>query len=239
MVSVLRLLVLLCLLLAAYAPAQAETQGRRVALVIGNGAYESVSRLANPTNDAKLIADTLQGLGFILIGGKAQTNLSKAQFDSAVESFGNEIQGASVALFYYAGHGMQVDGANFLVPVNANPTQRRDLPFQMVDAQVVLSQMEGSGTKLNIVILDACRNNPFGGRGLRAATGGLAQIKAPEGTLIAYATQPGAVASDGTSGNSPFTKALAETMRTPGLPVFQAFNQVGLRVKAATGGALR
>lgn len=154
-------------LLAAGASAHADAPGKRVALVIGNGAYQSVARLANPPNDARLIADTLRGLGFTLIGGKAQTDLNKAQFDRAVETFGNEIQGASVALFYYAGHGMQVDGANFLVPVSANPTQRKDLDFQMVDAQIVLRQMEGSGTKLNMMILDACRNNPFGGRGLR------------------------------------------------------------------------
>lgn len=210
---------------------------KRVALVIGNGAYVNVAKLSNPPNDARLIAETLKGLGFTLVGGKVQQDLDKARFDQAVQSFGAQIQGADVALFYYAGHGMQVDGGNYLVPVGANPARRQDLDFQMVDAQLVLRQMEGSGTKLNVMILDACRNNPFGARGLRAADGGLAQMKAPEGTLIAYATQPGNVALDGADGNSPFSKALAETIRTPGLDVFHAFNQIGLSVKRATGGA--
>jgi len=97
--------------------------------------------------------------------------------------------------------------------------------------------MEGSGTKLNVVMLDACRNNPFGGRGLRASSSGLAQMQAPEGTLISYATQPGNVAQDGSDGDSPYTKALAEIIRRPGLDIFQTFNQVGLTVKRNTGGA--
>ena len=109
------------------------------------------------------------------------------------------------------------------------------MDFQMVDAALVLRQMDGAGTKLNIVILDACRNNPFGGRGLRGSDGGLAQIRAPEGTLLSYATQPGNVALDGSDGHSPYTRALVETMQRPGLDVLQAFNQVGLIVKRATG----
>jgi Caspase domain/F5/8 type C domain len=107
----------------------------------------------------------------------------------------------------------------------------------MLDATLVLRQMESAGTRLNLVILDACRNNPFGGRGLRASGGGLAQMQAPEGTLISYATQPGNVAQDGADGDSPYTKALAVTMRTPGLDIFQTFNEVGLQVKRATGGS--
>jgi hypothetical protein len=99
----------------------------------------------------------------------------------------------------------------------------------------VLRQMESAGTKLNIVMLDACRNNPFGGRGLRATDGGLAQLRAPEGTLLSYATQPGNVALDGDDGHSPYTRALVETMQKPGLDVFQTFNQVGLAVKRTTG----
>jgi Caspase domain len=107
----------------------------------------------------------------------------------------------------------------------------------MVDVGLVLKQMEGSGTKLNVVMLDACRNNPFGGRGLRTTDGGLAQIRAPEGTLLSYATQPGNVALDGDDGHSPYTRAVVETMQKPGLDVLQAFNQVGLAVKRATGGS--
>jgi len=223
------------LLLACIGNAAAE--GKRIALVVGNGGYKSVTPLTNPPNDARLIAKTLASLGFTLIGGGARINLDKAGFDQAVRAFGEALPGSEVALFYYAGHGLQVDGVNYLVPVDASPTRAQDLDFQMVDANVVLHQMEGSGTRLNLVILDACRNNPFGGRGLaRASAGGLAQMRAPEGTLISYATQPGNVASDGAGSDSPYSTALAETMRQPGLDVFRLFNQVGLAVKKTTGG---
>ncbi len=215
-------------------PAVAE---KRVALVVGNSAYQHVSRLQNPKNDADLVAETLKRLGFALVGGQAQVDLDKAGFDSVVQRFGSQMMGADVALFYYAGHGIQVRGANYLVPVSANPTREADVDFQMVDANLVLRQMEGAGTRLNIVILDACRNNPFGGRGLRSGDGGLAQIRAPEGTLLSYATQPGNVALDGDDGHSPYTRALVETMQKPGLDVLQTFNQVGLAVKRATGSA--
>jgi TPR repeat protein len=215
-------------------PAHAD---KRVALVIGNSAYQNVTRLDNPANDASLIADALRGLGFALVGGGAQLDLDKGALDNAVQSFSRQIQGADVALFYYAGHGVQVRGANYLVPVNANPTRESDVDFQMVDINLVLRQMEGAGTKLNLVMLDACRNNPFGGRGLRATAGGLAQMQAPEGTLISYATQPGNVAQDGADGNSPYTKALAATIRRSGLDIFQTFNEVGLTVKRSTGGS--
>jgi uncharacterized caspase-like protein len=215
-------------------PAPAE---KRVALVIGNSAYKNVTPLDNPRNDARLMADTLRTLGFTVVGGSAQFDLDKTQFDNAVQSFSDLIQGADVGLFYYAGHGVQVRGSNYLVPVNANPTRESDVDFQLVDTALVLRQMEGAGTKLNIVILDACRNNPFGGRGLRATDGGLAQMRAPEGTLISYATQPGSVARDGADGNSPYTRALAEAIRKPGQDIFQTFNAVGLVVKQVTAGS--
>jgi formylglycine-generating enzyme required for sulfatase activity len=226
------LFALLCLTFAA--PAHAD---KRVALVIGNSAYKSVTPLDNPKNDAALMAETLRGLGFTLVGGGAQLDLDKAGIDRAVQKFGAELLGADVGLFYYAGHGLQVRGGNYLVPVDANPIRETDIDFQMLDANVVLRQMEAAGTKLNLVILDACRNNPFGGRSLRAVDRGLAIMQAPEGTLISFATQPGAVARDGDDGDSPYTKALAQTMLKPGLDVFRAFNEVGLAVANATGGA--
>ena len=210
---------------------------RRIALVIGNSAYQNVARLDNPRNDAVLMANTLQNLGFKLTSGGAQLDLDKANLDAAVQKFGAELQGADVAMFYYAGHGVQVRGANYLVPVGANPTKEADVDFQLLDANAVLRQMESAGTKLNLVILDACRNNPFGGRGLRATESGLAQMRAPEGTLISFATQPGAVAQDGATGNSPYTRALAQAIRKPGLDVFKTFNDVGLAVAGATNGA--
>jgi hypothetical protein len=222
------------LALLSTSPAAAE---KRIALVIGNSTYQNVTPLDNPSKDAELMADTLDGLGFTLIGGRAQLNLDKTAIDNAVQNFGRQVQGADVALFYYAGHGVQVSGSNYLVPVNANPTREADVDFQMVDINLVLRQMQGSGTRLNLVILDACRNNPFGARSLRSSDGGLAQMRAPEGTLISYATQPGSVAQDGSDGHSPYTKALATTIRQAGLDIFQTFNQVGLAVKRQTGGS--
>jgi formylglycine-generating enzyme required for sulfatase activity len=228
------------------APAFAD---KRVALVVGNSAYRNVGRLDNPANDAKLLSETLRALGFTLVGGGAQLDLDKAAFDRTVQAFGAQLAGADVGLFYYAGHGVQVRGENYLIPVDANPTKEADVDFQMLNTNLLLRQMEGSGTRLNIVILDACRNNPFGGRSLavgrardaendrmRDTGGGLAQMQAPEGTLISFATQPGSVAQDGADGNSPYTRALTDTIRKPGLGIFDAFNQVGLQVKRVTKG---
>ena len=220
-------------------PAVAQNPGgeRRMALVIGNFSYEHVPRLANPGNDATLIAHTLRQLGFKLIGDGVQENVDKAHFEHLVQDFGRAIQGADVALFYYAGHGMQVDGDNWLVPIDANPTRTQDLEFQMVNTALVLKQMDGAGTRLNLVMLDACRNNPFSTLGTRAVQGGLAQMRAPEGTMISFATQPGNVAVDGSGADGPYATALAEAMLQPGLDIFRTFNRVGLTVKHDTGGA--
>ncbi|RED37814.1 putative peptidoglycan binding protein [Rhodopseudomonas thermotolerans] len=217
-----------------HSPAAAD---KRVALVIGNSGYQHVARLDNPKHDATLMADTLHAIGFDLVGGRAQLDLDKPALDSAIQAFGRQSEGADVALFYYAGHGVQVGGANYLVPIAANPVREADVDFQMVDVNVLLRQMQGAGTRLKIVVLDACRNNPFGARGLRAGGGGLAQMRAPDGTLISYATQPGSVALDGADGHSPYTRALSATVRRVGLDIFQTFNQVGLAVMRATAGA--
>ena len=228
--------------IVAAAPVSAQNasqnvgESRRVALVVGNFAYVHVPRLSNPGNDATLVATTLRQLGFTLIGDAAQENLDKIHFDQAVQAFGRAIQGADVALFYYAGHGLQVDGTNWLVPTDANPTRPQDLDFQMVNADLVLQQMNGAGTRLNMVVLDACRNNPFGMLGTRAVAGGLAQMKAPEGTIIAFATQPGNVATDGSGADGPYAMALTASMRQPGLDIFQTFNHVGLTVQHQTNG---
>ena len=222
------------LALMALTPANAE---KRVALVIGNAGYRNVPRLQNPVNDAKLMATTLRDLGFTLVGEGAQLDLDKAQFENAVQKFGVRAQGADVSLFYYAGHGVQVHGKNYLAPVEANLSKEADVYLQMVDAEAVLAQMEASGARLNLVLLDACRNNPFSAGALRAIGGGLAQMEAPQGALISYATQPGNVAQDGDDGDSPYTEALAHILRRPGLGLFDAFNEVGVSVKRATGGA--
>jgi uncharacterized caspase-like protein len=195
-------MMLVCIPVASIAAEQ------RIALVVGNCAYQNVPALDNPKNDAALIARTLKDLGFTLVGNDAQFNLDKVALDRAVQTFGQRVRGADVALFYYAGHGVQVHGSNYLVPIDANPVREADVDFQMLDVSLVLRQMESSGTRLNLVILDACRNNPFGGRGLRGFEAGLAELRAPDGTLISYATQPGNVAKDGIDGEALTVRAL-------------------------------
>jgi hypothetical protein len=211
----------------------------RIALVIGNATYHHVPVLTNAVNDARLIADTLKRLGFDLIDGGPQIDLDKAQIEHSIREFGNQLSRGAVGLFYYSGHGLQIGGINYLVPVAANPTKASDADFELVDADLVLKQMEEGGASLNIMILDACRNNPFAGRGLRAIGTGLAEMRAPEGTVISFATQPGGVAGDGVRGdvNGPYSRALAAAIMTPGLDVFHVFNEVGLMVKRETAGA--
>jgi hypothetical protein len=221
------LLALYCLTVAA--PAHAE---KRVALIIGNSAYRS-ARLENPQHDAELMAETLRSVGFTLVGGSAQLDLDGGKFRDAIKEFGKELQGADVGLFYYAGHGAQVRGQNYLIPIDAT-----DVDLDMIDANAVLRQMQGAGPSVNIVILDACRNDPFGsftmaGRASDTVRyrdwntgGGLAEMTAPPGTLIAFAAQPNKVAQDGAGRDSPFTAALAETIRKPGLDLNSVFSRV-------------
>jgi formylglycine-generating enzyme required for sulfatase activity len=218
-------------------PPLAPDQGKRIALVVGNSNYQKIGKLDNPANDAKLMASALKAIGFQLVGDGPQLDLDKLSFDRVVRDFGDRLQGAEVALFYYAGHAVEVRGENYLAPVTANPAREADVDFELLDAKLVVRQMEAAGTRLNLIMLDACRNNPLAGRAFRATGGGLAQMQAPEGTLISFATQPGNVALDGLGDNSPYTKALAETVRSRGLDLFDALNQVGLKVKRATGGA--
>ena len=230
----------LCVMIAfgQFTPTRAEPVLRRVALVIGNSAYAHVPMLPNPASDARMVAQTLASLGFEVMGGGAQTDLDRAGLIAAVRRFSDALsQGATVGMFYYAGHGVQVDGLNYLVPVDANPTRAADAPLELVDADIIVQQMQAAGSRLNLIVLDACRNNPFVVTGMRGAGGGLASMRAPRGTLIAYATQPGNIALDGTDGHSPFTRALVDTMREPGLDVFRTFNQVGLTVDRTTRGA--
>ena len=243
--TALSLLALLSMLLALPAfPADGRGAARvsaaadqRVALVIGNTGYLHASRLDNPGNDARLMAKTLQGLGFQLVGGKALLDLDKDKMDKAVQAFGRDLGANSVALFYYAGHGNEIGGTNYLLPVDANPFKPSDFDFQALSATSVLQQMQDAGTRLNIVILDACRDNPFSGRGLRGSDAGLGVMEPPEGTLIAYAAGVGKKAQDGPpGGNSPYTAALAQTMAQSGLSLWQTFNNVGLQVKDDTGG---
>jgi tetratricopeptide (TPR) repeat protein len=213
--------------------AQAE---KRVALVIGNSAYRTVPALPNPVADARLMSDTLTSLGFFVVGGGAKLDLDKAGFDEALREFGKELAGADAALFYFAGHGVETHGLNFLVPVDAHPADEGDVLAQTVGLAGILDQMEKSGARINLLLLDACRDNPFRGQGVRSS-GGLAQMQAPPGTLISFATQPRSVSLDGDDGHSPYTAALAATMQRTGFGLFKAFNEVGLAVEKATHGA--
>jgi hypothetical protein len=210
---------------------------KRVALVIGNSAYRAVPALPNPTADARLMSDTLLSLGFFVVGGGARLDLDKAGFDSALQEFGHQLAGADVALFYYAGHGVETHGLNYLVPVDAHPLDEGDIFTQAIGTADILDQMEKSGTRINLVLLDACRDDPFRDHGAHSKAGGLAQMQAPPGTLISFATQPRSVSLDGDDGHSPYTKALAETMQRPGYGLFKTFNEVGLAVEKATGGS--
>lgn len=211
----------------------------RVALVIGNGAYQHATKLKNPANDAADMARALREIGFEVTEGH---DLDRRGIEAQIRAFSDRLDGAKVALFFYAGHGLQVDGRNYLVPVDARLQRPGDLALDTVDVQVVLQQME-AGQRANLVFLDACRDNPLArslasalGSGRSASVGrGLTSMQSPVGTLIAFATQPDAIASDGRGRNSPFTAALVKHIRTPGIDIAVLMRRVRNDVLAATG----
>jgi uncharacterized caspase-like protein len=221
----------LFLMAVLVAPAAWSQDENRVALVIGNSAYD-VSPLKNPANDAALMAEALRGQGFevleVIDGTQRDMRL-------AMIEFGDLLLAGGVGLFYYAGHGVQVGGENYLIPVNAVIDREEHVAVEGINVNQVLARMGGARNRLNIVILDSCRNNPYA-RSFRSAPAGLAQMLAPTGTYIGYATAPGEVATDGDSDNSPFTRALVERIGEPGLPLEGLFKQVRLDVQEATGG---
>lgn len=202
---------------------------RRVALVIGNGAYAD-SPLKNPVNDARAMAASLRELGFEVI---SRENANLQQMDEAVREFGRRLERARVGLFYYAGHGMQIKGRNFLIPVGARFEHEDEVAYRSLDAGQVLDKMDSAKTQVNLMILDACRNNPFHTL-FRAKRQGLAEMEAPAGTLIAFATAPGSVALDGSGNNGVYTKHLLKQMKEPALPVEQAFKRVRIGVAEET-----
>ena len=208
----------------------------RVALVIGNAAYTDAP-LKNPANDARLMASTLEQLGFDVT---VLTDLDQSEMKRAIRDFGVRLQLAGgVGLFYFAGHGMQVNGKNYLVPVGVPINHEDDVDIEAVDANYVLAQMSkaenGDSGGVNIVILDACRNNPFE-RSFRSANGGLAFMDAPSGTLIAYATSPGRVAADGDGDNGLYTGELVRAMLAPGQSVEAVFKSVRAQVQEKSAG---
>ena len=226
-VSIFILLIVFFISMATYARAE-----RRTALVIGNSNYE-ISPLKNPVNDASDIALALQKSGFTVIMKK---NADLQTMEEAIEEFGNRLKPGGVGLFYYAGHGLQVNGTNYLIPVGAKINKESDVRYKAVDVGRVLDEMGNANNGLNMVILDACRDNPFA-RGFRSATRGLAIINtSPTGTFIAYSTSPGQVAQDGDGRNSPFTAALLDSIKIPALPVEQVFKRVRQKLDASSGG---
>ncbi len=226
--------ILICLSLPAAASAQ-ESRGlvvksERLALVIGNGAYRTAP-LKNSVNDAEDVGKVLSSLGFKV---SLHKNVDKRTMEESIRGFGRQLKAGGVGLFYFAGHGMQVEGQNYLIPVNAKIESESDIKYEAVDAGLVLGKMEDAGNQLNIVILDACRNNPFS-RNFRNAATGLARMDAPTGSLIAYATAPGAVAADGDGRNGIFTKHLIKHLTAPDLTVEQVLKKVRIDVAAETG----
>jgi formylglycine-generating enzyme required for sulfatase activity len=206
----------------------------RIALVIGNSEYSS-GPLPNPANDAKMIGETLNNLGFEVI---ARRNADQNTMKRAIQEFGSRLEKAgpaAVGLFYYAGHGVQLNGRNYLIPTTAQIEREGDVEIEAVSADWVIEQMRYARNRLNIVILDACRNNPFT-RSMRSVDHGLATMDAPAGILIAYSTAPGAVAADGYGRNSPYTEALSQAMRDLHEPVEQVFKRVRVGVMSATSG---
>jgi uncharacterized caspase-like protein len=229
-----RILALALALLAAAGPAAAE----RLALVIGNGAYREAPALANPAADARGMAAALARLGFRV---ETLLDADRAQMEAAIRRFGEAAAGAEAAMVYYAGHAVEVGGRNHLIPVSARIRSDRDLPFETIDFDAVMTQLEGRA-RVILVFLDACRDNPFrqrltagGTRGI--ASPGLAPVRGPVGTLVAFATAPGQVAQDGHGPNSPFTAALLAHIETPGLEVRPMLGRVRQAVREATAGS--
>ncbi len=215
--------------LIAAGPAWAN---KKVALVVGNSAYAEAP-LRNPVNDARAMARQLRTKGFEVI---LRENVTKAQFNDAVADFGEKLSAGDTALFFYAGHGLQVQGRNYLVPVDARITSEQRVRLEALDVEAVLDQTAAARAAVSMLILDACRNNPFERR-FRSTGGGLAQINAPEGTLIAYATAPGRVAADGEGSYGLYTQELLKALAEPGLKVEEVFKQVRINVARASGGA--
>jgi hypothetical protein len=216
------------LLLTLTIPAAAE---RRTALVIGNAAYEG-SSLQNPVHDATDMAAALRPLGFEVT---LLRDVDLRAMREALDTFSRQLRQGGVGLFYFAGHGVQVGGENYLIPLRTNISREQDVPYEALPVGRILGGMEDAENQLNIVILDACRNNPYA-RAWRSSSRGLVAVQATRGSLIAYATAPGAVAIDGNGRNGLYTAALLKHITTPELNVEQLFKRVRAEVVEATHG---
>ena len=209
----------------------------RLALVIGQSAYRSVPALPNPANDARAVTQLLTDSGFEV---STAADLSQGQMREAVSDFAGKVaaKGAdTVALVFYAGHGLQIDGENFLVPVDIDPKREADIPIQAVRLNDILNTLTSVPSKMRILMLDACRNNPF--PDLKTAGGGLAIVDAKvgaPGTFLSFSTSPGAVAEDGSGSNSPYTNALLAAGKEQNIPIEETFKRVRLAVNKVTEG---
>lgn len=214
-----------CLLVFSTSRAVGQTEPEdeiRTALIIGNSDYR-MGVLANPVNDARAMATVLKQVGFDVILKTEVPN--KDEMKRAIREFGRKLERGGVGLFYYAGHGLQVDGINYLIPVEAQIYNQEEVEYECVEAGFVLAQMENARNRMNVVIMDACRDNPFA-RSFRSSQRGLATINAPTGTLIAYATAPGSVASDGTGKNGLYTEILLNEIQVEGQKIEETFKNV-------------
>src|SRR6266446_5389704 len=233
------LTVIVSLFCMAFAATAAKAD-RRVAFVVGNGAYKNVAALPNPAIDAKAMASALRNVGFEVVEG---SNLTRDKMTEKLLDFGKKAEGADVALFFYAGHGIAVNGTNYLLPVDADLKSEMDVKLgAAINVDLTLEQTM-SDAKVKLVFLDACRDNPFAAK-IRSAkatrslsvSSGLADMKSGEGTLIAFATGPGQTALDGQEGtNSPFTRALVANIAAPGVEIQQAMTKVRAQVNEETG----
>jgi Caspase domain len=207
---------------------------QRLALVIGNSRYQNAAQLQNPDNDAQSMAQFLNSAGFEVI---AATDLTQTDMIKVVQDFSAKIAARgpnTVAMIYYAGHGVQLAGENYLVPVDAKIASPDDLPGNSLRLVDVMATLEAVPSRMRIVVLDACRNNPF--PTVNDAGRGLAIVDAPSGSIVGYSTAPGAEAQDGSAGHSPYAQAFLQIAREPNVPIEQLFKRVRLEVNHATGG---
>ena len=222
---------LLGLQIAHVTPARAEP---RIALVIGNSNYgPEIGKLTNPVNDANLIAQSLQQTGFQVT---RLTDVNYKAMKRAIADFGDKLAAAgqnATGLFFYAGHGVQSQGANYLIPIDADISRENDIDIEAISADEVMKQFEFANSRVSIMVLDACRNSLMQ-RSVRSATRGLAPMNSAQGTFVAYSTAPGQTAVDGNGANSPYTKALASEIVQPGVGIEDAFREVRTQVMAAT-----
>lgn len=213
------------------AVARGSGDDQRIALVIGNSNYKSAP-LANPVNDVRAVAAKLRHLGFAVI---ERENLGIRQIGATLREFRSKLAPGGVAVFFYAGHGLQVQGVNYLPAVDAEIASEEDVSLQSLELGKVLQLMDDAKTRLNLVFIDACRNNPYA-RSFRSATDGLARVAAPSGTLISFATRPGSVAADGSGRNGLYTEQLLAAMDMRDVPIELALKRVVSGVKSASKG---